>query len=180
MERETDQGSTGLRREPASWVTEEHVITECYPVFPTHVVDYPHIDGHPDAQLNVSYLVNTACRQIANSRSRVTGGRGREGVPLHADSYNAIVWSLSAFAPLHTSSAYDTVMRILEEYPRNDGIDYLRGLIDGTPITNCRACAAEFDVRLPHRCAPRDLSRNSRVVAKAYRAFDRAMGSLVR
>lgn len=180
MERDKDQGSNTRRREPASWVPEEHVITECYPVFPAHAVDYPRIAGQPDAQLNVSYLVNRVCRQVALSRSRVIGGRGRKEVPMDADCYGEIACSLSAFAPLRTCSAYDTLMGILDEYPPHDGINYLRSLIDATPTTNCRACAAEFNVRLPHVCAPRDQSRNGRDVAKVYRALGHAVGSRAR
>ncbi|MGA8809583.1 MAG: hypothetical protein WB973_17065 [Thermoanaerobaculia bacterium] len=179
MEREIEEGANVGRRAPASWVPEEHVITECYPVFPPHVVAYPRIKGQPDAQLNVSYLVNRVCRQVALSRSRVIGGQGRKGVPMDA-GYFEIDCSLSAFAPQRTSSAYETLMALLEEYPRNDGTDHLRSVIEAIPVANCRACAAEFNVRLPHACAPRDLAENGRYLAKAYRALDRTLRSLPR
>lgn len=171
MERDMDQGSNVGRREPASWVPEEHVITECYPVFPTHDVDYPHIDGQTDGQLNVSYLVNRACRQAAISRSRVIGGRPRTRADTDTKSYPEIEWSLSAFGPLHTSSAYDTLMAILDEYPRNDGTDHLRSLIEAIPVAYCRACAAEFDVRLAHVCAPRNVASKRRAVAAFNASF---------
>lgn len=179
MEREMEQGANVGRRAPASCVPEEHVITECYPVFPAHVVDYPRIPGQPDAQLNVSYLVNRTCRQVALSRSRVIGGQGRKGVPMDA-GYFEIDCSLSAFAPQRSSSAYETLMAILDEYPRNDGTDHLRCVIEAIPVANCRACAAEFDVRLPHVCAQRDISRNERYLVKAYRTLDRTLASLPR
>jgi hypothetical protein len=166
MEREKDQVSNA-RREPESWVPEEHVITESYPVFPPHVVDYPRIKGQPDAQLNVSYLVNRVCRKVALSRSRVIGGQGRKGVPMDA-GYLEIDCSLSAFAPQRTSSAYETLMAILDEYPRNDGTDHLRGVIEQISIMDCRACGVEFNVRVPHVCAQKDLLSKRRAFAAFY------------
>lgn len=180
MQSEKSQESNAHRREPESWVPEEHVITESYPVFPTHGVAYPHINGQADGELNVGHLVNRVCRQVALSRARVIGGLGRKGVPMEAVSYSEIECSLASFAPLHSSSAYETLMAILDEYPRNEGTDHLRKLIDATPTAYCRACGAEFNVRVLHACTPQDPSRNGRKVAKAYRALDRALGSRTR
>jgi hypothetical protein len=180
MQSEKNQESNAHRREPESWVPEEHVITESYPVFPTHGVAYPHINGQADGELNVSHLVNKACHQVALSHAQVIGGRGRKKSSMVAVSYSEIECSLASFAPLHSSSAYETLMAILDEYPRNEGTDHLRKLIDATPTAYCRACGAEFNVRLLHACTPRDLSRNGRQVAEAYRALDRALGSRTR
>ena len=175
MERETDQGSNAYRREPESWVPEEHVITEAYPVFPPHSVHHPHIKGEPDLELNVSYLVNRVCRQVALSRPQVIGGPGRKGVPMEAVSYSEIECSLACFAPLHSASAYETLMAILDEYPRNEGTDHLRRLIDATPTAYCRACGVKFNVRVPHACTKQDLARNRREVAKSWRTLDRVL-----
>ena len=52
------------------------------------------------------------------------GGLGRKPVPMAAVSYSEIEISLASFAPLHSSSAYETLMAILDDenisspYPR--------------------------------------------------------------
>ncbi len=56
-----ERGASIGRRAPASWVPEEHVITECYPVFPTHVVDYPHARHDKSWVEDVRRELSTLC-----------------------------------------------------------------------------------------------------------------------
>jgi hypothetical protein len=175
MERKKDQGSDARRREPESWVPEEHVITATYPEFPPHFVHYPHVKGEPDLELNVSCLVNRVCRQAAVSRRQVIGGLGRKGVSMKVVSNFEIECALACFGPLHSSSAYEALMAILDEYPRSEGTDHLRRLIDATATAYCRGCGVKFNVRLPHACTKQDLARHRREMAKCWRSLDRVL-----
>jgi hypothetical protein len=153
-------------REPASWIPEQYSLTDAYPVFPSHVIAFP--DGHAP-WFDVGGVVNRACRGVAVSRRQVTGGLPRKPAPPAAiettNECRDVRCMLSAFGPDSSSSAYDLVANVLDQYPKNDGTDMLRAALDAIQRTNCQACATEFDVRTPHACSSQGLATQRRAVA---------------
>src|SRR5258708_29700740 len=133
MDIDTNKRAKPCRREPTAWVPEEHVITESYPVFPEHVVDYD--DDQFGGQLNVSFLVNKACRDRAITRSRVIGGPTseptRQPFPFEqTPAYREIDPFLAAFGRQRGAAVYETPVAIPAEYPPHHRTAYPRSLLD--------------------------------------------------
>jgi hypothetical protein len=153
-------------REPSDWVPEKQVITETFPVFPAHAIALP--DGQTP-WYPFGFMVNRACRYVAQSRQRIIGGARRpKPVPATPEpleethTYIDMMLLLSAFGPRKETSAHRSVESLLDEYPTNDGTDLLRRALQAITTVNCQQCGSSFDVREPHSCAPCDVEKVAR------------------
>ncbi len=158
-------------REPKSWVPEEHIITPSYPVFAEHLIQLP-VPGALGAQCDLGRIVTRACRDMATEQRHVTGGGTRREVPARpieeSSEYTSMMDRLGYFAFQRDVPALDAMHRLLDEYPKNEGTDYLRRILDAIETAYCKSCAGEFKVRHIHACDPSDV-RNKRTRDREFR-----------